>query len=664
MSQQKDKPSSRLRSSPRERSVESQPEGDKNLESQPQLETHSQPPSSSASSIFSVRSKESRDTDNLSQGASDTGQGSPKKTGSTLKNLSKFWKSHKKHKSLDVVPQSQVQPKSQRSNFEKIRNQFESQNNPSRIIEEDENVQSGRERSESKSKSKSPIPGTSTDIRKKEDISHLETSEENVRKKTPEQETDNPKESLSPKKSQSISDSYIEEVLGISLDQWPYSEELLLSTIALKTEKEKTKKQHLKLTSIQSSIDLIKLSVATGIPPNQIPNVFVSSEQTKELINKLTQKKIELEEVPSHTENVKPHQFQFQTSQSKHSRSNSQSGISQPSTQANQSQAPQNQPSSSSTQPSSKNATTSVFKVNIPQQTQFQFHHWQKPGEGGSSNTTQQETDKKRKLSTDEGSTLHTAKPQTPNRNANVSSHRRNQSEANVSQLRTMFETQSTQQQHQQQGFGLNQGQSQTQQQAPPQWGSRALGSPYYPPRERRPVYYQFPAPPPPPNQQTSYPQQVTHHQLQPQQHPTPPGQQPQHQQVYQIPQSQGQPIPQSASQQYTFPPQVQYYQPVPPPQFVFPPKPPQPSSIQGTPQRMEPSTHQVTLQPSSTGQPYSAPSTINPLQQQNPIQYRESSSVQGSPISMKRGSTSSTGDKGKSDVNFLISTPNNPPKR
>jgi hypothetical protein len=131
------------------------------------------------------------------------------------------------------------------------------------------------------------------------------------------------------------------------------SQEILQCTLQLEIEKERTKRESLRLNSLQESINLVKLAVDSQVPPHLIPLIF-TNEGSKDL------------------ERLREHE--------------------------------------------QKRGSTSVFKLNIPQQTQFQFHHWQNP----------HDPDKKKenvdpKLSRDQ-------------------QHRRNQSEASVAQLRSIYE--------------------------------------------------------------------------------------------------------------------------------------------------------------------------------------------------------------------------------
>ena len=138
-------------------------------------------------------------------------------------------------------------------------------------------------------------------------------------------------------------------------------------TLQLETERERTKRQELKLTYIQESINLVKTAAESNIPPHLIPNLF-TSEGTKD-VEKMKQ---------------------------------------------------------------SHKGSTSVFKVNLPQHTEFQFHHWHHPDEKS-----------KMQSSSSIRNAESVSKPQTPKRSVGQMSppHRRNQSEASLGQFRGAYET-------------------------------------------------------------------------------------------------------------------------------------------------------------------------------------------------------------------------------
>ncbi|CAM9019830.1 unnamed protein product [Wickerhamomyces anomalus] len=551
MSPSKGQSGTKPRSSPRE--------GRKSSESATSPSTHTSKTSAGKETETAESSPIKKPTSS-SSASSITGASS-----SGIKGFSKFLRSHKRQKSLDP---SELGSTSERREAQDL------------------------QRSGSRSRSKSPLKST---------IHEEEETEKQQKQKPVEQE----ELRGIPKDSNPITESYLKDTLGISLKDWPYSEQLLISTISLKAEKEKTKKESLRLSYVQSSIDLVKLSVNSGIPPHLIPCVFVSSAQSKEILEKYGLK----ESTPD-----APQQ---------HPQQQHEQPVQQPSRRPSETQL-QSKPTGQSQQPKNLQTSTSVFKVNIPQQTQFQFHHWQKPGESLSQQQPQpqQDSEKKRKLSDEPlrpPQQQPSLKPSTPTRfSTSSSSHRRNQSEASVSQLRSLYETQIMQhQQHQQQ---------QHQQQQQQQWG-RTLGSPYYPSREpARPLYFQYP------QQQVPIPQQQ-----QQQQHHAPP------------------------PQPYAYP--VQYIQGPPPQQgppqgFAFPPRPIQ------NPQGRETPVQQILPPPPQIGST-GVHSLPGPGPPPPPSQYREgeSMSVSGSPIAMKRGSGEQS-KQGKSDVSFLISTPNNPPNK
>lgn len=395
----------------------------------------------------------------------------------------------------------------------------------------------------------------------------------------------------------------LDQLLGISLDSWPYSERILSSTISLRTEMERTRREELRLAIINQTIEFLKLAVQNNIPPQLIQTVFSESE---------------LKEARNSAANFKDSDLK-------------------------QGARPTPKPSTS----------TSVFKVNIPQPQQFQFHHWQKPdgslvrsdvsstgstvgsSQAAPTTPTQMTDERKRKIS-DEDTGRSTGPQQ---ESYSIPSHRRNQSEANVSQLRSIYESQISQQKNQ---HRVNDSQY-------------SLRSPYvYPPRERQmqpaistPQQHQ---------QQQQLQHQIGQHQRQPQPQP-----QPQPSQLQQLPQH-----PHFRQNYYPYPQPPQPGSPGTPIVFsggihqIPTPTPPQQQQQPQQPQRQHPS--QLSPQRGPQGYQFPQKHPHPEVQRQTPniiLQppQRISEGSQGSPIS------GSNKPKGKSDVSFLISTPNNPPK-
>ncbi|KAH3677024.1 hypothetical protein WICMUC_001930 [Wickerhamomyces mucosus] len=188
-----------------------------------------------------------------------------------------------------------------------------------------------------------------------------------------------------------------EDLLGVTVTDWPFSEGLLESLITFKMEQEKTKRESLRLNNTQQALELLNSAISYNIPTHMIPQIFCSGTIPQELCQ--NEDKAQLPEKGQEEESRK-----------------------------NQSR-------------------TSVFKVDIPQPTNFEFLHWQNPeqtinstSDGAPTGTTgtlsTKLEDKKRKHS--DGSVKNI--PLTP---VQTHSHRRNQSEANASRLKTFYQSNS-----------------------------------------------------------------------------------------------------------------------------------------------------------------------------------------------------------------------------
>lgn len=375
------------------------------------------------------------------------------------------------------------------------------------------------------------------------------------------------------------SDQFVKSTLGYSINDGEYSETILKNIITLKTEQEKTKKESLKLSSIKSSISLMKLAIESGIQPNLIPLIFLSGQ-----INQLNKSDKFSKELNNSIDFIK----------------------SELASNLNSANSNANSAMDDNSNLNTPKSQTSVFKVNLQQpQTQFQFHHWQKP-DGSAIDSTD---DRKRKMS-GEREPEHVpqqqqhqhqpqqsmTKPSTPRKQLQreeVYGHRRNQSEASVMQLRNIYENPQQYQSHQ-----IN----------------RGLGSPYYPRNEPRP-------PPPPSHQQQ-------------QQHQAPP-------------------FP-----SYSFPPRGA---PNLSPLRVNPPHHPS-HAPQVQAQAHQPHPAHAPPAPHTQVPPH------HPQQRPLPVPPYVSggfSSANSSPVTTRLPNSNTSQEKkiGKSDVNFLISTPNNPPR-
>ncbi|GME79536.1 unnamed protein product [Ambrosiozyma monospora] len=209
----------------------------------------------------------------------------------------------------------------------------------------------------------------------------------------------------------------ISQILGVKLANWPYSQDSLNGMVQLRTEQEKTKQEETRHKNLMLSLELLNCAKNARVPPELIPCFFV--EPPKEVREKIDYY------VTSFKNNPPPVQTQPQQG-GRRDRGGAyqdmyqqQQMYSQPLSQAPNLQktpiyeypdsgrqslvsspvrAPQ-QPSStkrgiSPSRPSmpshhrshtttgippSFTGSTSVWKVNLPQQQQYQFHHWSGP---------------------------------------------------------------------------------------------------------------------------------------------------------------------------------------------------------------------------------------------------------------------------------------------
>lgn len=214
-----------------------------------------------------------------------------------------------------------------------------------------------------------------------------------------------------------------------SVLSWSHSESSLISAISLQIEKEHSKQEKLKVETLNKSLELLSAAIDYKIPKQLIPQIFnnsiklTSEEMQKKLQQYKDQPVIEQHQprqlslhqrqrlLLSHDQH--PQQIQVyppppssttavSTPLSKPIKSHS-SSISSTSTGLSSHQQSQHHQQalhshSRSQLYSLQKPTTLVFKVNMPQQIHYQFHHWQGP-HGGSTrdtNTADDDTPSKR----------------------------------------------------------------------------------------------------------------------------------------------------------------------------------------------------------------------------------------------------------------------------
>lgn len=210
----------------------------------------------------------------------------------------------------------------------------------------------------------------------------------------------------------------ISKLLGVPLLQWPYSEASLMAMVELKTEQERAKAEKLHRESLQCATRLLDQAHSYGVPATLLPYLFVTSKDDEHEISRrisafqsqqllrggslntsIGGSKSELSSPVSglgistpgfryssqgrlgnmgaHTGEIPdlrpasvggntPTRAQVHTT-----RAGSAPGVTR-----SQSFSPSHQRSHTI---SSMVGATSVWKVNIPQQQQFQFHHWSGP---------------------------------------------------------------------------------------------------------------------------------------------------------------------------------------------------------------------------------------------------------------------------------------------
>ncbi|KAH3668674.1 hypothetical protein OGAPHI_002428 [Ogataea philodendri] len=149
----------------------------------------------------------------------------------------------------------------------------------------------------------------------------------------------------------------LSQLLGVQIESWPYSEESLEQLIQLKTEQERTRSEQSKSRNLELALELLNLARQVGISPDLIPFLFanVSPDDVRERVENTL--KYHSPTPGYQTPRYRPEDSPAQSFS--HRRSHTTSNI------------------------PSVGGATSVWKVNLPQQQQFQFHHWPGPGAVG-----------------------------------------------------------------------------------------------------------------------------------------------------------------------------------------------------------------------------------------------------------------------------------------
>lgn len=117
------------------------------------------------------------------------------------------------------------------------------------------------------------------------------------------------------------------------LSKWRFSEDTLVSTLTVHIEREKTRQQQLRAQILDKQLELLRAANEYQIPKDRIPLIFQNVPKIEDILQ--LRRSEEAEKSP------------------------------------NRSPARTHSSASSLSQPS-----TSVFRLAVPQKTQFQFHHW------------------------------------------------------------------------------------------------------------------------------------------------------------------------------------------------------------------------------------------------------------------------------------------------
>ncbi|KAG7691482.1 hypothetical protein KL930_001161 [Ogataea haglerorum] len=153
------------------------------------------------------------------------------------------------------------------------------------------------------------------------------------------------------------SQEVLSQLLGFKVESWPHSQEQLDLVIQLKIEQERTKYEQQKSRNLAMAMELLNTARQTGIPPELIPFLYanLSPEEIKERIDMVLKYPLQPQgyQTPGQRADESP------VRAFSHRRSYTASSAA-----------------------SSAGGATSVWRVNLPQQQQFQFHHWSGPGAG------------------------------------------------------------------------------------------------------------------------------------------------------------------------------------------------------------------------------------------------------------------------------------------
>ncbi|VEU22681.1 DEKNAAC103750 [Brettanomyces naardenensis] len=207
----------------------------------------------------------------------------------------------------------------------------------------------------------------------------------------------------------------VSNLLGVHLAQWPYNDESLRAMIELKTEQERVRAEEARARALEGALTLVNRAASLGVPPDLIPTLFSAPEE--EIVRRIevlkSSQPLPYEYTPSRAQQLRKQPYsdvrpqlgvlpEVQPSPTRGAvPSSSASGSAAPQYSSTtrssrpiptQQQQQQQQPHSAyspSHQRSHTVGSTSVWKVNLPQQQQFQFHHWAGPsGNSGASGTS------------------------------------------------------------------------------------------------------------------------------------------------------------------------------------------------------------------------------------------------------------------------------------
>lgn len=173
--------------------------------------------------------------------------------------------------------------------------------------------------------------------------------------------------------------------------KWKFSESSLAAAIQLQIEKQKTKQEQLKLANLEKILKILDLAIQYNIPKESIILLFsdlsqFSTPEISQRLNKYSKQK------PA--EFVEPSSNQNSISKNASSMTTNTNSITNTNTITKTKLKPYTHTKGSQSLGSAANkATTSVFKVNLPQTVQYQFHHWLGPSSSSSKSSRKTDFD-------------------------------------------------------------------------------------------------------------------------------------------------------------------------------------------------------------------------------------------------------------------------------